>query len=70
MAVYSQNSVYLPVFSRNDIPGVKGIKYKVITGGMSIVLFVLFYPVLSGIAVNIDFVNQILEWLPTWSLAL
>ena len=22
MAVYSQNSVYLPVFSRNDIPGV------------------------------------------------
>jgi hypothetical protein len=48
----------------------KGRKYMVITGGMSIVLFVLFYPVLSGIAVNIDFVNQILEWLPTWSLAL
>ena len=42
----------------------------VITGGMSIVLFVLFYPGLSGMAVNIDFVNQILEWLPTWSLAL
>jgi len=45
-------------------------KYMVITGGMSIILFVLFYPVLLGMAVNIDFVNQILEWLPTWSLAL
>ena len=48
----------------------KGRKYMVITGVISIILFVLFYPVLSGMAVNIDFVNQILEWLPTWSMAL
>lgn len=48
----------------------KGRKYMIVTGVISSMLFLLFYPVLSGMAVNIHFVNQILEWLPTWSLAL
>lgn len=36
----------------------------------SIGLFVLFYPVISGITVKMDYVNQILEWMHTWKFAL
>lgn len=48
----------------------KGRKYMAVTGSLSVGLFILFYPVLSGFPVNMQFVNQILEWLPTWSLVL
>ena len=37
---------------------------------LSIGLFVLFFPVLSGNAVDAEFVNIVLEWLPTWKFAL
>jgi len=32
------------------------------------ILFVLFYPVLSGAAVSKDYSNYILQWLPSWQL--
>lgn len=47
----------------------KGKKYGVVMGVASILLFILFYPVLSGISVNLHFVRQWLQWLPTWTLA-
>lgn len=33
-------------------------------------LFVLFYPVISGVRVNYDYVNTVLEWLGNWKFAL
>ena len=37
---------------------------------ISIGLFILFYPVISGYPVEADFVNEILEWMTTWKFAL
>ena len=37
---------------------------------VSVILFVMFYPVLSGTAVSADYVNRVLEWLRTWQFAL
>lgn len=34
--------------------------------GMSIVLFVMFYPVLSGMRVNANLASGLLKWLPSW----
>jgi len=39
--------------------------YAAVTG----VLFILFYPVLSGLPVKIDFVVDVLRWMPGWVLA-
>ncbi len=33
-----------------------------------VVLFITFYPVLTGLGINIDYVNTFLKWLPTWQL--
>lgn len=35
-------------------------------GVASVVLFAMFYPVISGISVDYDYVKQWLQWLPTW----
>lgn len=42
----------------------------VIVAVISMALFVLYYPVLSGVSVDPDYVNQILEWMCTWKFAL
>ena len=34
--------------------------------GASLVLFILFFPVISGAEVDREFVSKCLEWLPTW----
>ena len=38
----------------------------VITAESAAILFVIFYPVLSGCGVKINLVNQVLEWFQTW----
>jgi len=40
------------------------IGYTVVT----VALFALFYPVLSGMAIDMDYVRSFLEWLPRWHL--
>ena len=37
-------------------------------GGVVLALFALFYPVLSGAPVSIDFVSRFLRWFPAWIL--
>ncbi len=34
--------------------------------GLSLALFVVFYPVLSGLPVNAQLASNLLKWLPTW----
>ena len=47
----------------------KFVKYLSFLYTLAVVmLFTLFYPVLSGIAVNPDWVNRFLEWFSTWTL--
>lgn len=41
-------------------------KKEIILGGLSFSLFILFFSELSGVMVNREYVNQVLEWLPTW----
>ncbi len=48
-----------------------GKKGKIITIGYAvavIVLFAMFYPVLTGIPINVWYVEHILKWLPSWQL--
>ena len=45
-------------------------RIMVIFSMVSVILFVMFYPVLSGTTVNADYVNRVLEWLRTWQFAL
>lgn len=37
-----------------------------IYAGLSVAAFVLFYPVISGRPVSVDYVNTFLRWLPNW----
>ena len=68
---YFLGSILLVLMIANSFShSAKGRRYMAVTGIISVGLFILFYPVLSGTPVNIQFVNRILEWLPTWSLAL
>lgn len=41
-------------------------KKELILGGLSFALFILFFSELSGVMVKREYVNQVLEWLPTW----
>jgi len=36
--------------------------------GLSVSAFLLFYPVLSGQAVSIEYVDTFLHWMPNWFL--
>lgn len=50
-----------------------GKKWIILENGLwvgSIVLFIFFYPVISGYPVDYDWVNFALEWLVTWKFAL
>lgn len=46
------------------------MKRPKLTGGVmmvaSLILFVMFFPVISGIAADREYVSNVLEWLPTW----
>ena len=40
-----------------------------VLSGISIALYVLYYPVLTGQSIRVDFVNQVLEVLTDWNIA-
>lgn len=40
-----------------------------VLSGISIALYVLYYPVLTGQSIRVDFVNQVLEVLADWNIA-
>jgi len=45
----------------------KGWKFNVYgLTGLACALFVVFYPVLSGLRVNAQLASNLLKWLPSW----
>ncbi len=46
----------------------KRIKIMAVAGVLSILLFIMFYPVLSGQAVSVEYVKSFLKWFGTWQL--
>ena len=46
-----------------------GKRNILILSGISIALYVLYYPVLTGQRIRVDFVNQVLEVLSDWNIA-
>ena len=47
---------------------VKSKKIPIIFLAAVVGLFILFYPILSGLSVDYRFVHQFLQWLPSWNL--
>lgn len=45
-----------------------GMKFVIGYVLLTIVLFVMFYPVLTGLPVNISYVNRFLRWFSSWQL--
>jgi dolichyl-phosphate-mannose--protein O-mannosyl transferase len=54
----------ITVFFRNNYKKFGCYVYLTVT----VLLFILFYPILSAMPVSTDYVNSILKWLPTWNL--
>lgn len=46
-----------------------GKRNILVLSGISIALYVLYYPVLTGQSIRVDFVNQVLEVLTDWNIA-
>lgn len=46
-----------------------GKRNILVLSGISIALYVLYYPVLTGQSIRVDFVNQVLEVLADWNIA-
>lgn len=47
-----------------------GNRGRIVFAALSLGLFAMYYPVLSGAAVKAEYMNQILEWMHTWRFAL
>lgn len=60
MIAYSFNRIYMQTK--------KGKSYFLIFTILSVILFIIFYPVISGFPVSEDFVRSFLKWLPSWQL--
>lgn len=56
--------VYVVKLFEEKFPRLSYLKYVYVAGAA--VLFILFYPVLSGMTVNVDYVNWGLRWFPSW----
>ena len=68
---YFAGILLLVLMVTNSLNHLRRRKWMMIgTACLSIALFILFFPVLSGSAVDSEYVNMILEWLPTWKFAL
>ena len=67
---YFLASNILVVMIGNSLHHIKRKKIAMLLfGGISVALFIMFYPVLAGVAVRTDFVKRILQWLPTWTMS-
>ena len=42
--------------------------YMFVYAGLAVALFFMFYPVLSGVAVNPHYVDTFLRWFDSWVL--
>jgi dolichyl-phosphate-mannose--protein O-mannosyl transferase len=46
----------------------KNMKFAYIYAALVVVVFAMFYPVLTGKTVNVDYVTNCLRWVKTWVL--
>lgn len=68
---YFLGSILLIFMIVNSISHLKGeTRYLTTISLASIILFIMFYPVLSGIVVSSNYISVFLEWLPTWTFVL
>jgi len=56
--------VYIMKLLDSKYPGARYLRYAFVLAAA--LLFVAFYPVLSGMEVNGDYVTRFLRWFPTW----
>lgn len=56
--------VYIMKLLDDKFAGARYIRYGYVA--LAALLFVLFYPVLSGMVVDRDYVTQVLRWFPSW----
>ncbi|MNC73043.1 hypothetical protein D3C75_1241790 [compost metagenome] len=56
--------VYIMKLIDSKFPRAVYIRYVYV--GAALLLFVMFYPVLSGMVVDREYVNVVLRWFPSW----
>ena len=68
---YFLGGLLLPAMITNSLKHTKREnKYMICSAVTSILLFIMFYPVLTGADTSADYVNMVLEWVQTWSFAI
>ena len=67
---YFISSLILVLMIGNSVSVSRHRKRNILVlSGISIALYVLYYPVLTGQSIRVDFVNQVLEVLTDWNIA-
>lgn len=67
---YFISSLILVLMIGNSVSVSRNGKRNILVlSGISIALYVLYYPVLTGQSIRVDFVNQVLEVLSDWNIA-
>lgn len=67
---YFISSLILVLMIGNSVSVSRHRKRNILVlSGISIALYVLYYPVLTGQSIRVDFVNQVLEILSDWNIA-
>ncbi|MNZ66317.1 putative dolichyl-phosphate-mannose--protein mannosyltransferase [compost metagenome] len=56
--------VYIAKVAEDRWPKIRWARYIYV--GLLIALFIAFYPVLSGMEVSSEYVEQVLRWFPSW----
>lgn len=56
--------VYVTSIAEQKWPQFRYVRYALVS--IAVLLFVMFYPVLSGMEVNSGYVEHILRWFPSW----
>ncbi|MNI74192.1 hypothetical protein D3C73_1302620 [compost metagenome] len=56
--------VYVMKLLDSKYPEAKYIRYTYVA--VAALLFIMFYPVLSGMQVSGNYVNTVLRWFPSW----
>lgn len=61
--------ILMLAFFFKDYADKKNIKYTYIFLVITVLLFIMFFPVLSGITVSENYIKYFLRWFPSWVLA-
>ncbi|MNW43222.1 putative dolichyl-phosphate-mannose--protein mannosyltransferase [compost metagenome] len=56
--------VYVAKIAEDRWPKIRWVRYIYV--GMAVMLFIVFYPVLSGMEVSSEYVEHVLRWFPSW----